>query len=106
MVNQGNPAAAISILERVLSIQESNLGTNSTDLLQTLDLLSQLLRGKADFGGSVAMLRRMLTVQFAAYGQDDLRIAPVYNSLGLVLHQNSSLEESIYAFRRSVEIRE
>src|SRR5206468_10834959 len=47
-MDQGDPAAAISILERVLFVQEMSLGARSPDLLQTLEWLAQLEAGRGN----------------------------------------------------------
>ena len=72
---QGDNAAAESLLQRVLTIQEKNLSPRSPDRISTLEWLAHLSQTKGDLDGALNLTRQILGIRAAAYGEDDLGAA-------------------------------
>jgi len=99
-------AGAIPLFHRVVFIQATNLGPYSPDLLQTLNWLAQLYQGQGNLDAAIVMMRRMIEVHSAAYGDRNLHSAPVWHSLGLLHHHKGDLLSAADAFRHTLSLLE
>ncbi len=99
--NGGDKAAAQQIFQRVLAIQEKELGANSPDLVSTLELLIRLSREQGNHTLAVDLSRQLLSVRAAAFGPADPGASAAHNLLGLVLFEFADYAGAECAFRKA-----
>jgi tetratricopeptide (TPR) repeat protein len=105
-IAQDDKAAAEAIFQRVLSIEERNLGPTSPYLVSTMYYIMQLSRERRDFDSAVAMAEKVLAFFAATEKREDSETAALHNRIGLLLREKGDLLPSVSAFRHALEIRE
>jgi Tfp pilus assembly protein PilF len=99
-------AAARSLLERALSIDEKAPDPDHPNTARSLHNLGYLLKAQGDLAGARPYYERALVIREKALGPDHPDTAKSLNNLGSLLHQQGDLAGARPYFERALAIRE
>lgn len=100
---QGDPAAAVASLERVVALRERRGGPDQAELATTLTLLGAAHRAAGDLDAAERAWRRGLAI-LDGDGESSLRLAEVLILLGHRLVESDRAAEALPLLRRAVAI--
>ncbi|MEY4489961.1 MAG: hypothetical protein RIQ79_2469, partial [Verrucomicrobiota bacterium] len=96
---------SVENLQRVVATRREQFGNESTDLADTLGLLSSVLRDQGKLTEAEAARRENLAIRLKALGSEHPRVALSYESLGTILQLEGKLDEAEKSMREALAIR-
>jgi tetratricopeptide (TPR) repeat protein len=99
-------AAARSLLERALAIDDKVMGPDHPDTARSLNNLGYLLQEQGDFSGAQPYYERALAIREKALGPDHTETAKSLSNLGGLLHTHGDLSGARPYFERALAIHE
>jgi CHAT domain-containing protein/tetratricopeptide (TPR) repeat protein len=103
LVETGEHARAVRVLERAVSLRESS-GAATVDLAEALDHLGSALLGIGRRDTAMRVLERSLRIKESALDGGDVRIARTLERIGLALQGNGDYDRARAPVRRAAEI--
>jgi tetratricopeptide (TPR) repeat protein/predicted Ser/Thr protein kinase len=105
LVQNGEHARAVALLERVLEAKRTRLGRDSPDLIPTLINLGAAQRGGNDLEAAARTYREALRVGEASLAHDHPMLAFPLNNLGTIERIQGRLGSARQLLARALEIR-
>lgn len=102
----GQYSAAERLWRRALTIDETELGADHSDVATGLSNLGEALRLMGRYADAEPLLRRALAIEELAQGPDLTKVALKLNNLALVLLAKSEYVEAEALLRRAMSINE
>jgi tetratricopeptide (TPR) repeat protein len=103
---RGQPAEALPLAKRALTVTEQALGPDHPTVGDRHDELGRALSQAGDYQGARQQLERALAIHKSAYGPDDRRVGADHNELGIVLQQLGDLTGARAELEQAIEIHE
>jgi tetratricopeptide (TPR) repeat protein len=102
--DQGDLKTARTMLERVLSIEETILGPNHPDLASTLNGLAVVMKKQGELDAARTIFQRALSIHEAALGPNHPQVATTLSNLANVLRQQGEHVQAKDLMKRSIAI--
>jgi tetratricopeptide (TPR) repeat protein len=96
---------SVENLQRVVEACRQQFGNESTNLADTLGLLSSVLRDQGKLTEAETARRENLAIRRKALGNEDARVATSLDALGSILQREGKLAEAETSIREALAIR-
>ncbi len=103
---EGDNAAARSLYQQALAIQEKQLGENDPAIASTLNNLAAIMAADGDYAGAEPLFERSLAIREKALGKDNRLTAQTLNNLGLLYAAQGRYGEAEPLYRRALAVLE
>ena len=103
--DQGKYRDAELLMERVLKLRKSLLGSNHPDIAQSLNDLAELYRIQGKYAEAEPLCHRSLAIREKQLGEDHLDVASSLNRLANLYSNQGKYAEAEHLYLRSLAIR-